>query len=336
MKKFVNLLILHVFLALTAVSCSSRKSADQFMLESQVAEARMASYGAEESMPVRPQDQLAPGYRLKISSGDDSNINGVFRIAYDGTLKLPYNIKVKAAGLTLSELKSKVIKAYAPFFKVTPSIALRVIDRSRYVEVAGLVEKPGHYLVKKSDPLDVVLAKAGGLKRPDYEDNSAVARFVRIEQLGKSRTVKLADYYAGATSLIPQWQGGDRIFFQSERAEIAEVSGGSSKYVQVIGQVRSPGDQLYQPGADFFHYLVAAGGPTDRADLERVAIIRNLNGKRRTLVFSVTDKKQPELRGGDVLLVYGDNATHFERSTGVGASIASMFTGIASLVLLAF
>ena len=62
-------------------------------------------------------NRLVPGFGIRISFPEDRDVNGVFRIEFDGMLSLPYGIRVRAEGLTLDELRKKLTEIYRPFYK---------------------------------------------------------------------------------------------------------------------------------------------------------------------------------------------------------------------------
>jgi protein involved in polysaccharide export with SLBB domain len=128
-------------------------------------------------------------------------------------------------------------------------------------------------------------------------------------------------------------QGGETVFFQSERPRGATPG---RDYVQVLGQVRSPGDYPYTPGADFYEYLIRAGGPTDRADLHNVTLVRNIGDRQREAVnFALDESDQiPAIQGGDTLLLHADNPSPLEKKSRVIGGFASILSTIATVVLL--
>ena len=298
-------------------------------------EAAPAISSTAQTMPTRPAGQVAPGFQIQISNATDDKLNGTFQIGMDDTLQLPYDIVVGTTGLNEKQLSDRIVKAYRNFFQADPTMQIAVKAKEYWVSVGGLVEKPGQYIVKDSASLDEVIALAGGLLKPTKEGGTT-AEYVRISQLGKSMMVKLSDYYSGDTSLIPRWIGGDRLFFQSERGDLTTTTGIETNYVQILGQVKSPGEYSYRGGADFFHYLVRAGGPTDRADLGNVMILRADGSQNRSLSFTAEDRDQPlpTIRGGDVVIVHADNPSRAQKQVRFIGDIAAVFSALATVALL--
>ncbi len=323
-----------LFLALVAVAalplvgCSGKKVAP---LSSE------ATAPTKKKAPVfklRNDAEVAPGYEIELSSSQDEKLNGKFRIEFDGSLKLPYDTVVQTSGLTSKQLKEKVLAAYAKFYQSIPTMDVAVSERMYWVDVRGMVTKPGKYLVKADASVDELLSQAGGILSPPPP--AVGPRYVRIQQLGTTtQVINLGDYYSGVPFSDPKWQGGDVVFVQRDRGEAVPVED-SLKYVKVLGQVATPGEAPFQEGADFYHYLVKAGGPTERAALYKVEIVRMEGGTRVSKFFSAEDEEiLPSVQGGDVIIVHADNTTGFEKRTRAIAEIAGIITSFATVVILA-
>lgn len=278
---------------------------------------------------------VAPGFQLKITNLEDEKLSGEYRVDYDGNLKLPYGVTIKTRGLTETQLKKAIIQAYSRFFTVTPKMQVSITSRDYWVDVRGLVVNSGKFLVKQDTSLDEILAKAGGLQK----DPNAfpLARYVRIKQPnGDTAFVKLGDYYSGVSVELPNWQGGDSIFAQTEVAQASSAFASPKSYIQLLGQVNEPGQYRFQNNADFFYYLVKAGGPTAQADLGRLTIVRTVGLERQTFDFDIQDPSlMPQIENGDILIVNSGIATRQERELERSTNLASIFSSIGTVLVLA-
>ena len=129
----------------------------------------------------RNTDELAPGYQIEIKCLEDQVVNGIFTIQADGVLKLPYEVKIDTSGLKLSSLKSELVNSYKKYL-TNPKIDVSIFKKEYYVDVRGLVQKPGQYLVKEDSSLDFLISQAGGLLAGT--EKNAAAEYVKIDQLG--------------------------------------------------------------------------------------------------------------------------------------------------------
>lgn len=280
---------------------------------------------------VRSVDEIAPGFELEIRCPSDPAVTGMYQVEADGSVRLPYKVQIDASGRSVGELSEELRRAYRPFIK-SPEFTVAVKKRSYFVDVQGLVVKPGPVLVRGDSSLDEVIAGAGGLQQT--AERQAQAQYVRIVQGGASGTFKLRDYFAGGLTGLPVWQGGEKIFFQSEGGSSAGKSAVSRRYINILGQVRSPGEYPYEHG-DFHRYLIAAGGPTDRADLDNISLVRLHGEAVGTKTFTIHEPTElPTLEPGDTVIVQADNPSPLEKRSRVIGGFMSILTSIATVVLL--
>ncbi len=280
---------------------------------------------------VRGESEVAPGYELEITCPTDRAVTGVYRVEFDGTVRLPYKVQIDASGRSVDELETQLANAYRPFMK-SPQFSVSIKKRNYFVDVQGLVVKPGPVLVKSDSSLDELIAGAGGLQQTP--ERQAQAQYVRVVQGGATGTFKLRDYFAGGLTGLPVWQGGEKVFFQSEGGPSDGKGKVTRRYINILGQVRSPGEYPYEHG-DFHRYLIAAGGPTDRADLDNVSLVRLQGDAVGTKTFTIHEPTElPTLEPGDTVIVQADNPSPLEKRSRVIGGYMSILTSIATVVLL--
>jgi protein involved in polysaccharide export with SLBB domain len=284
------------------------------------------------SYPVNDPN-IRPGMKISISSVEDQNINGKFQVDFNGDLKLPYNVVIQAAGQTLPELKSSLQSAYAPFFRFPPTLRVSLADRKQMVEVQGLVTNPGKVLLNADSSLDELISESGGLG--GTEELGGTPRYIRvIPAEGESFAVALRDYYAGVSPVSFRWRGGDRVFFQSEKpSDLIEGATIERQSVQLIGQIIAPGAYPYRDGENFFHYLVLAGGPTERSDFQKIEVVRIKDNKRDSKVYNLSRKNVlPDIQAGDIVIVHAQRESQtIPHATGILSSIATAILAATSL-----
>ncbi|MFM1847454.1 MAG: hypothetical protein RL417_928 [Pseudomonadota bacterium] len=280
---------------------------------------------------VRGEGEIAPGFELEITCPADRSVGGIYRVEADGALKMPYKVQVDAHGISTEALATELDRAYRPYIR-SPNFSVAIKKRSYFVDVQGLVTKPGPVLVKSESSLDEIIAGAGGLQQTP--ERQAQAQYVRVVQGAASGTFKLRDYFAGSLTGLPVWQGGEKIFFQSEGGPTNGKGKVARRYINILGQVRSPGEYPYEHG-DFHRYLIQAGGPTDRADLDNISLIRMNGDSVGTRTFTVHEPTElPTLESGDTVIVQADNPSPLEKRSRVIGGFMSILTSIATVVLL--
>lgn len=286
------------------------------------------NWGAEPESARETDPRIAPGFLLTLRLLEDRSLNGDFRVDIDGNAALPYDVTLNAAGLTLSQVKKKLAELYRPYFKTAAGIDVKVKERSYWIDVRGLVLKPGRFLVDANASLDQVIVAAGGINR------ESPPQFVRIQKGQKNFSLDLNRYYSRgeAHPQILGWLGGEVLFFQKEVADASDDKARYTPYrlpVYVLGEVRKPGEYLPKNGADFVDFLIQANGFTDRADLDKIEMVRRSGGRTRAYRFSWEEfQRAPPPLQGDLLIVHADART-FEKRFQIVTLLLTTLTSLA-------
>jgi protein involved in polysaccharide export with SLBB domain len=97
--------------------------------------------------------------------------------------------------------------------------------------------------------------------------------------------------------------------------------------VRVLGEVNEPGSYEFTENADYFSYILKAGGTTSLADIDRVYIIKGPAFKRETLQVGIGDlNKLGSPSPHDTILLMRDRTSLTERRISMAASIASIIS----------
>ena len=330
--------LLACLLSLSLVGCSTSRSqnvwhdlgSERRPEIKQPAGAQSLRWGAETEGPEVADPVIAPGFQLSLQSLEDSKLNGDFQVAFDGSLTVPYDVTINTTGLTVSQAEKKLTELYRPFFKTPSAIKLRVRERHYWVDVQGLVQKPGRFLVDRTTSLDQLISLAGGLSM--NEDN--VPHYVQIQKGSKSLVIDLAEYLnqGQGRGQIAGWYGGDVLIFQREAGDI-ETRGAAGFHLPIymLGEVRKPGEYSAKTGHDFTDFLAQANGFTQDADLGRIEVIRRRHNRLDVYEFSWNDLAQaPTPVEGDVIIVHADHDTKIERRIGIAAVVVSALASVAT------
>ncbi len=274
---------------------------------------------------------LQPGFVIEMTNIEDRKLNGSFKIEFDGSMHLPYNVVLKTSGLKLVDVKAEMSKAYRKFFKNPSSFNVQLKKRVYLVEVRGLVEKPGVLTIEPHSSLESIISQAGGLSK------EVPPKYLRVVHKDQSQlALSIVDYFkAGSQFAGLQIKAGDTLYFQVDTPE-----GGASMMnlttIQIMGEVLKPGSLTYQPGHDLYDYLLQAGGPAPLADLSHIRIIRGPSQNRLIADMDlIEEEKRPVVHPGDLILVPYDKATPFEKKLTQTASIATIISAVA-LILFTF
>src|SRR3954470_23526809 len=158
--------------------------------------------------PDAPRYQIGAGDMLKITTLDEMELTGNFRVDSDGSITFPYLNRVPAAGLTLAEIQDKIRAGLAQGYIRNPQVRVEIESyKSQSVMVGGEVRQPGKIQLTGTMTVLEALPSGGSpttsasseatiaRKKPGAE--SADAEVIRINwrdlQLGKGSDVVLID-----------------------------------------------------------------------------------------------------------------------------------------------
>jgi polysaccharide biosynthesis/export protein len=129
------------------------------------------------STPVR----LTPGDVIKLSFPATPDLNQSQKIRADGKVNLPMIGEVTAAGKTLGEFQSELIRLYAPQVK-NADVVVTLESAVAQVIISGAVAKPAKLLFERPTTIFQAIMEAGGLSEYGSFKNVHVIRLVAGRQ----------------------------------------------------------------------------------------------------------------------------------------------------------
>lgn len=143
---------------------------------------------------IMPAEAQEPDYRLQpedvlqIAVYEQPDLDTIARISSTGEIAFPLLGKIKAAGLTVSELKDKIEKLLAEDYLVEPQVLIFIEKyRLKQVSVLGAVQKPGKYDMYTERETTVLEAIAMAEGFSDVANVNGT-RIIRNEE-GQERTI---------------------------------------------------------------------------------------------------------------------------------------------------
>ena len=272
---------------------------------------------------------IQPGFLYEISEINDRGMGGKFRVDFDGKLRLSYNVVIDTEGLQESSLREKVIESFKPFLKSVNSIHVALTQRKIWLDLRGLVAKPGRYLADPEASLDEVLNMAGGIPA------NSQAEYLQIQKKDEAMAISLTDYYdTGNASRIPKLQGGEVLFVQRKNDLSTAMLSASHPVIEMLGEVKAPGEIPFRGDEDFLYYLTKSGGPSAVADLSKIEVIRLINGKRVSATYNWEQSHQiTRLFPRDIVVIHATQQTPLERALQSGAAIGAILSAIGILII---
>ena len=236
---------------------------------------------------------------VNVTVWENADLTGKFTVQPDGAITLPLVGRVKAAGLSLSGFETQLTRALADGFLIEPRVAVTLdAHRGRRIFIFGAVSSPGAYALPEGQTLIEALVRAGYAtasqvvvvrpKRPSsgptLPENAGDAEVIRVNLKELEKDVE-----QGSLARNIPLQDGDTVFIP--RSDPTRIF--------VTGQVRTPGAYSITENTSVLQAVALAGGVTESAAINRLRIVRIVDGKQKTLNVKITDIVQP----GDTLVV---------------------------------
>lgn len=189
-------------------------------------------------------------------------------------------------------------------------------DASIYV--FGQVNAPGRYRFTKSMHfLDILSAADGPTKDADIHNIRITHRDKSYSRVSK---LNLSLYFeTGDESLLPKVTMGDTIYIPEKDKIWLDRSKEST--VRVLGAVNKPGRYVFDDNMTVLDILAEAGGPSDRAYLEKISIVNMSCCQGQARTFDLVDFSKtaniyqlPVLRAGDTIYVPDRNESFLEKA----------------------
>ncbi|MDE3273447.1 SLBB domain-containing protein [Pseudoalteromonas sp. G4] len=223
------------------------------------------------------------GNKVFFNVPGEAEFENTFEVDDKGFVELPEIGKVKLAGKTPKRAEAEVKMKLAGVYKALGKFYLEVRSRDLLVTVLGYVNNPSQVSIPANGNIQMVIAKADGIK-PGAQLNKL--------QIRRDNTITTFDYKAyldsGDVSLLPQLRSGDTVFvpvspllgnvqidFDAQTLSSAGDADGQGQAVTLFGELHSPGSFSYKPDMNIIDALMRAEGVTRYADVTKIRVIQN-------------------------------------------------------------
>jgi len=246
---------------------------------------------------------LGPGDTLNFSVYDRADLARTdVRIGPDGTVSYLQAVAVRARGLTLDQLRTRIEEELLRYQKNVKVIITPSGIASKDFSIIGRVKKPGSFTLDRPTSVLEAIALAEGIQTSSVRgalfemadfDRSFVAR------KGKKLNVDLARlYYEGDFSQNAYLEPDDYIY----------VASNLENEIYILGEVREPGRRKMPIKLTLAQAIGEAGGFADTAYQIRVLLIRGSIHDPETRIVNVRDilqgkEKDITLENKDIIFV---------------------------------
>ena len=323
-KHFYNLLLIFCFLfpILIITSCASYPDIPEVTRTKEVEKATPPKENKEETIAEvfeKKVKALVPSFKtqeakdyrigpedvLQVQVWDHDDLTRTVKVSREGEFSYPLIGRVRADGVTVSELEKDIRTKLSGRFIINPQVTVSVtIYESKRVYILGEIgapqskgHGPGVYPLTGETTLLEILSKAGGPTQ-DAGDDVIVVRPrngvrkgspVPLEEAGEGEviTLNLRKLLEGDGSQNMLLKHGDTIYLPK------------AEFFFVVGEVKKEGRYKLEKGTNVLKGITTAGGFTNKAAKSKVMVLREGEGKKVKIPVKMTDL----IRAQDVVMV---------------------------------
>ena len=219
------------------------------------------------------------------TSNDETKLGGTFTFPLIG--------RVKAGSLTLRAFERELKDRLADGYFRSPQVTVAVEQyRSQRVFVMGEVRQPGPVVLTGGITLIEALARAGST----LPTSSCEVSIVRAAQT----TGEGGPAMPGQDSATEVFRASIRDLQSGSLSQNIELRDGDTSFVPkaelvyVFGEVKNPGGYAVQKNTTVLQALSLAGGLTEHGAMNRIQVIRIVNGQKVEARVKLTDVVRPE------------------------------------------
>jgi polysaccharide export outer membrane protein len=252
---------------------------------------------AMQDLPILTKDApVGPRDVLEVSVLEDKSVSSRVTVSEDGLIALNVLEKVQVAGLTPSQIESRLKTLLEANYLAKATVSVQVVEfASRPISVVGAVIRPGLISAAANTTLLQAITQAGGLA-PNHGRDLYV---LRTGQNGLTEQVAVPIEELMMT-------GNPDVNIPLAPNDLVNVPIDMPITVYVAGEVMRPGKAQFRSSQTptLLQAIADAGGTTDRAS--RTALVtRIVNGKSTTVKVHYGDI----IKGKKADFVLKDNDT---------------------------
>jgi protein involved in polysaccharide export with SLBB domain len=221
---------------------------------------------------------IGAGDVLAVSFWQKPELNSDVKVNSAGEIELPVIGNMPAAGLTVSQLREKIITKISLLDITVTQATVKVTQfASKTVYVTGAVGNPGKFSFESIPNLWQVILEAGGPLPTAVLNNVTIVRGSGEEAGSILNANVSAALEQGDFSVLPPIYPGDTIHIGqrdgSSPYAIPSATGTVQNVVFVLGEVTNPGPINVDHQMDVLEVIARAGGTTESANLKQVRVL---------------------------------------------------------------
>ena len=225
-------------------------------------------------------EQVQVGNKIYLYLPGEVEFDEPFEVAKDGTITLPELGKFKVTGAELAEIEQQLRAALSEVYVAMDDFYVETRSRDIFINVMGYVNDPSQVSIPRDGNIQMVIARAGGLKPGAQLDRLQIRRGNDVIEFNYKAYLD-----SGNIDLLPQLQSADTVFVPVSPllgnvqidfdAQTLSASGDASdnSAITLLGEVHNPGSFSFKENMSVLDALMRAEGVTRYADVTKIRVI---------------------------------------------------------------
>ena len=258
-------------------------------------------------------DEIEVGNKLYLYLPGEAEFSEPFEVDKEGAITLPELGRFKVAGLQLDDVQSQLRTALSEMYVAMDDFYVEINSRDIFINVMGYVNDPSQVSIPKDGNIQMVIARAGGLKPGAQLDRLQIRRGTEMIEFNYKAYLD-----SGNIDLLPALQSADTVFVPVSPllgnvqidfdAQTLSASGDASdnSAITLLGEVHNPGSFSFKENMSVLDALMRAEGVTRYADVTKIRVIVD----KTPVVFDLkayldkpNNDTMPELKAGSTIYV---------------------------------
>jgi protein involved in polysaccharide export with SLBB domain len=263
---------------------------------------------------AQAQDEVVQiGNKVFIYLPGEPEFDDAFEVDKNGEINLPEIGRVNIANKDIAQISNELRPIFSDLFVAMDNFYIEIQSRNIFINVMGYVNTPSQVSIPGDGNIQMVIAKADGLKpgaqldRLQIRRGSDVIEFDYKAYLDSGNIAILPSLKSADTVFVPvsPLLGNVQIDFDAQTlSATGDASDGSA--ITILGEVHNPGSFSFKENMSILDALMRAEGVTRYADVTKIRIIVD----KAPVIFDLkayldtpTSNNMPELKAGSTIYV---------------------------------
>ncbi|PLT23859.1 SLBB domain-containing protein, partial [Pseudoalteromonas sp. MelDa3] len=257
--------------------------------------------------------EVQVGNKLLLYVPGEAEFDKPFEVDKNGQINIPEIGRFDVVGKTTAQITLELKPILGQFFIAIDDFYVEISSRDIFIKILGYVNNPSQVSIPDDGNIQMVIAKADGLKPGAQLDRLQIRRSNEVIEFNYKAYLD-----TGNITLLPPLKSGDTVFVPVSPllgnvqidfdAQTLSATGDASDdtAITILGEVHNPGSFSYKDNMSILDALMRSEGVTRYADVTKIRVIVD----KKPVIFDLkayldtpTNSNMPELKAGSTIYV---------------------------------